>query len=468
MNESKNQAPPSKTGSPQRARPGSSSLELPVLSDQVLVTLAKRLDGFAETLTEHERLALSALLDLASANNPFKVLAEEPAEVMLSEHEIELYRRFQEEHPSGGAGLRRTMVVVMKATRLCNLRCTYCHFWREGPNQVMAFEVLTRAIRDVLRSPGVQNVDFVWHGGETTLLPITYYRKAIWLQEQFRRPEQKVTNSLQTNGTNLTDEWLEFCRLYNVEIGVSLDGPPEVNDRRRVDAAGAPTSERVKEGIGKLQAHGLDYGVLMVIDDEVVALGAERVLNYFLEIGVERIGLLNVIPENTPAGESLKGEYISWSRYVGFLQDLFRMWWPAYKDRIWIRELSDLIGKVQGKRAATCIFDGDCMGGFLTIEPSGDVSACDKYLGDEAYRFGNILRMDLADLSKSHQLHGARISTGAAVDALRDCPWFEVCQGACPHDRYVANRRGVSFEQGCCGLAPLISEIAEKLGEESR
>ena len=141
------------------------------------------------------------------------------------------------------------------------------------------------------------------------------------------------------------------------------------------------------------------------------------------------------------------------------------MWWPAYKDHIWIRELSDLIGKVQGKRAETCIFDGDCMGGFLTIEPSGDVSACDKYLGDEAYRFGNILNIDLADLSNSHQLHGARSSTGAAVDTLRDCPWFQVCQGACPHDRYIAHRRGVSFEQGCCGLAPLISTIAEKLGE---
>jgi uncharacterized protein len=463
-NKSENQRQPPKTTSRQIERPRPTSLELPVLREQVLVTLAKRLEGFAETLTEHERMALSALLDLASANNPLSALAEEPAEALLSQHEIEIYRRLQEEPPSGGAGLRRTMVVVMKATRLCNLRCTYCHFWREGPNQVMDSEVLTRAIRDVLRSPGVQNVDFVWHGGETTLLPITYYRKAIWLQEQFRRPGQKVTNSLQTNGTNITDEWLEFCRLYNVEIGVSLDGPPEVNDRRRVDAHGAPTSERVREGLGKLRAHGLDYGVLMVVDDDVVALGAERVLSYFLEIGVERIGLLNVIPENTPTGESTKGGYIAWPRYVGFLQDLFRMWWPAYKDRIWIRELSDLIGKVQGKKAETCIFDGDCMGGFLTIEPSGDVSACDKYLGDEAYRFGNILRMDLADLSNSHQLKGVRISTGAAVDPLRDCPWFRVCQGGCPHDRYVANRRGVSFEQGCCGLAPLISEIAEKLG----
>ena len=143
------------------------------------------------------------------------------------------------------------------------------------------------------------------------------------------------------------------------------------------------------------------------------------------------------------------------------------MWWPAYKDRIWIRELSDLIGKVQGQRAATCIFDGDCMGGFLTIEPSGDVSACDKYLRDEAYQFGNILRMDLADLSNSAQLRGARNTTGSAVDTLRECPWFQVCQGACPHDRYTANRRGLSFEQGCCGLAPLISDIAEMVAKET-
>ena len=56
----------------------------------------------------------------------------------------------------------------------------------------MTFPVLARATRDALRDPGVRHVDFVWHGGEATLLPLAFYRKALWLQERFRRPGQVV------------------------------------------------------------------------------------------------------------------------------------------------------------------------------------------------------------------------------------------------------------------------------------
>jgi len=27
-----------------------------------------------------------------------------------------------------------SLYIILKATRLCNLRCSYCNAWREGPN----------------------------------------------------------------------------------------------------------------------------------------------------------------------------------------------------------------------------------------------------------------------------------------------------------------------------------------------
>ncbi len=207
--------------------------------------------------------------------------------------------------PDPVTGDSAVLTVIMKSTRLCNLRCTYCHSWRAGPNQTMTFPVLAHATRDALRDPAVRMVDFVWHGGEATLVPRSFYRKAVWLQERFRRPGQTVLNTVQTNGTRLTDEWLEFVREHDFSVGVSLDGPPEIHDARRVDVRGRPTSASVRQGLERLQAAGITRsGTLMVVDEEIRAVGAERVLDYLLEIGVRGVALLNVLPENTPHGRS--------------------------------------------------------------------------------------------------------------------------------------------------------------------
>jgi uncharacterized protein len=175
------------------------------------------------------------------------------------------------------------------------------------------------------------------------------------------------------------------------------------------------------------------------------------------------VALLNVLPENTGEGAPLSGTYIAWTRYVEFLQEMFRLWWPRYADRIQFREISDLMGKVQGRRGKICVFDGNCMGGFLTIEPTGEISSCDKYRGDADYRFGSVLTMDLADLPAQQNFVQANEYTAEGIARTDDCPWRDVCQGGCPHDRYVRLQHGVSHDESCCGLAPLLSEMERAL-----
>jgi uncharacterized protein len=308
-------------------------------------------------------------------------------------------------------------------------------------------------------------VDFVWHGGEATLRPVSFYRKALWLQQRFRQPGQKIVNSLQTNGTHLTQEWLEFVKRYDFNVGVSLDGPPEIHDCRRVDVAGRPTSEKVREGLAKLAAHGVKHGVIVVVDEEIIALGAKRLLAYLLELGVSHVALLNVVPEGDPLQASREDPFLEFPRYIDFLRDLFHLWWSSCADRIAFREISDLLRKVRGERGRYCVYDGNCMGGYFTIEPMGEISACDKFQGDGRFRFGHVLEMDLADISASPELLQVHAATDGDIDGTRQCHWFNVCQGGCPHDRYVRRRRNVSHDERCCGLAPLLSDIAEAVGK---
>ena len=441
-----------------RGRPEGSSLP-----DEVdLSSLAGHLEELGGRLTAGESEALASIL--GSANPAFAALGATPPEAILEPEERAVFEELSATPEATERTLPRLVVLIMKATLRCNLRCTYCSSWSDEPNQVMSFEVLARAIHGALTAPGVRVVEFVWHGGESTLRPLSFYRKTLWLQERFRKPGQKITNSLQTNGTHLPDDWVEFLKRFDLSVGISLDGPPEIHDRRRVDVKGRPTSARVRAGLRKLQEHGIHHGVLMVVDRDVVELGAERILEYLLELGVSDASLLNVAPEGDPAEASPDDPYLPYSRFVEYLRDLFAVWYPRYADRISFREISNLLATLRGGANRFCVYGPNCVGRFFTVEPQGDVSHCDKYQQNPDFRFGNLLDTRLGDLTATPRLLRAHGYTAAGLDLCRSCRWFGVCQGGCPFDRYVrVVRRNEPRDERCCGLAPLLADMERAL-----
>jgi uncharacterized protein len=207
-------------------------------------------------------------------------------------------------------------------------------------------------------------------------------------------------------------------------------------------------------------------GALMVVDEEICAAGARRVLEYLVETGVGRVALLNVLPENTAPGAPLRGDYLPFPRFVDFLRELFHVWWPEYRNRISVRELADLTGQLTGGAPQICVFAGECFGAYLTVEPTGEVSACDKYIDDHTYRFGDVLTTGLTGARLSDELARVRRENALAVERMQDCRWFGVCHGGCPHDRYTAERRVPGYAGRCCGLAPLLEDMAASLAEE--
>ncbi len=80
---------------------------------------------------------------------------------------------------------------------------------------------------------------FTWQGGEPTLMGLDFFKRAVELQNRFRKPSTQIHNALQTNATLLDDEWCRFFRESGFLVGVSLDGPREVHDAYRRDMGGA-------------------------------------------------------------------------------------------------------------------------------------------------------------------------------------------------------------------------------------
>jgi uncharacterized protein len=108
------------------------------------------------------------------------------------------------------------------------------------------------------------------------------------------------------------------------------------------------------------------------------------------------------------------------------------------------------------------------MGQFLTVEPNGTISACDKYIGDEQFEFGNVLHSDLnAVLANSENLAGAQKQAQLEVTEMSNCKYFAYCRGGCPHDRRLNRLYQTAWDGHCCGLWNLLDEIATALHNES-
>lgn len=364
----------------------------------------------------------------------------------------------------------KKLIIVLKATRLCNLRCTYCHSWAEGPNQTMSFKIMVNAIRRILATPNVKRFEFVWHGGEVTLLKPSFFQKLIWLQQQFKQADHYITNSMQSNAVNISDEWLSFIKGIGMHVGISLDGIPKIHNLRRVDYRGKGTAQRVALGIEKLRKYGIPFGALIVVDKKVYKTDLREMFDYFSKIGLNNIEFLNIVPNNrTPPGEIVDESYISYADFIHFLAQTFIIWWNEYRTIIEIPQFEDFIRAIKspGTKLSACYWSENCSQEVITLEPNGDISPCDKYVGDIGSNYGSLMTSDLADLlANSTHNQISKYEEQDSFNKMHQCRWFSICQGGCPHDRLINRRHVREYQDTCCGTGKLLAIIEELINDK--
>lgn len=434
----------------------------PGQSSDALDRLLLKLTDAADALPPAERaMLLGAILPELDAGDRLRVEVREdelfaPAELALVDRLDHLL--------AAPAAPGPALTLIVKGTRLCNLRCSYCNDWRSGPNQSMRFPVLAHLTARALRQANPAVVDFVWHGGETTMMPRRFYQRALYLQSRFSRPGQVIRNELQTNATRITPEWAQFFADFGFSIGISLDGPPALHDRQRRYVSGAGSSADVMRGIATLRDHGVEPSVLMVIDEDALRLGASAIFEFFLDAGIPRFGLLAAKPSNQPGAPpgTPTDHYVDPARFNAFLADLYDIWAAHGDPRIQIRELEVLRNRIARTRHRPCTLAGGCLGSYFLVEPSGEVAHCDLFLGDPAYTLGNVLTAGFEEMRAGPAMKALQEANRAALARMGSCPHFDVCNGWCPHERYTAARHDSHHRDDCCGLEPLITHLQDR------
>ena len=353
-------------------------------------------------------------------------------------------------------------VTIKPVGSVCNLRCGYCYYldkkslYPGRKRYDMSRETLEEFTRQYLRSQTVGEVVFAWHGGEPLLRDIGFYRRALDLQRVYGRGT-RIANSMQTNGTLLTDEWCEFLGENDFLVGVSIDGTPRLHDVYRRSSDNRPTFERVLRGIELLKKHGVEYNAMGVVHSLNVDHPTEF-YRFFREIDSRFIQFAPVV-ETLPSGE-LTPHSVSSEKWGDFLVAVFDEWVKNDVGKYFVQYFDAALANWAGVSPGVCIFAETC-GHAGAAEFNGDVYSCDHFVFPE-YRLGNLRRRTLVEMMYSE----TQLAFGAAKrDSLphycKSCEYLFACRGECPKNRIATTPDGEpGLNHLCEGYRKFFGHIA--------
>jgi uncharacterized protein len=364
------------------------------------------------------------------------------------------------------------LTLIIKVTRRCNLRCTYCNDWRPGKAPVMTRGVLDRLLDAAMMDDGSSMTAFAWHGGEPTLVPIDFYRYAIRRQEELAQQSGRlVANLLQTNAVHLSGDWLDLIEESHMRLGVSLDGPRDLHDRQRPTVAGRGSFAEVRRTLDRLRARGIPFSTLMVLTEDLISLGPEALWTFLVDEGLDDVDLIPARPPNTynhptiePQGVKF-GNDKSADRWATYMAELFDLFWTS-STTIRINSLDSLVRKLLGASGRSCITSGSCMGQFFGIEPTGEVYVCGLYEDVAESRLGSVLSDSFREMRAAPALTDLVQRNEVRLSKQRQCGSFDLCAGGCPHDAFLAQRYdGFAESDSCCGWSTFTEHVRARVAE---
>lgn len=364
-------------------------------------------------------------------------------------------------------------IMIKPAGSLCNLDCNYCYYLDKaeiygGKEPVMTLEMLETCIREYIAANDVQEVMFNWHGGEPLVLGLDFYRKAVALEQKYAG-DKIIRNTIQTNGTLLTQEWASFFRDNDFLVGISVDGPQDIHDKYRKDKGGAPTFDKVMRGVSLLYRNNVQYNTMTTVNHASEGRGLE-VYEFLKSIGSRYMQFMPVVEHvKYPAGKNGKplkyarphivdpseeGASIApWSvgsmAFGKFMCEIFDSWVLADVGRYFVNLFDAALARWCGVMPGTCAYAETC-GGNSVIEHNGDVYPCDHFVYPQ-YRLGNILENDLRTMMTSQEQVRFGISKRNSLPGrCVRCRYRFACNGECPKHRFNVTESGQTGLNALC------------------
>ncbi|MFD5552717.1 radical SAM protein [Streptomyces sp. NPDC127068] len=393
-----------------------------------------------------------------------------------------------------GPGDEPPTALLLKLTGACDIACDYCYDYDSGrwPGR-MSSELARRLITECLL-PG-RRLTLMFHGGEPMLRFAQIRELVAFARARADEVGASVAFTLQTNGRHFDESAVDFLRSHDFTVGVSLDGPEEINDRHRVDRRGNGTFGRIAETFARFPDFMRDeVGYLSVAGTDTTRDDLDRCWTFFRELGVLSWKLLPADAEgrarDRPETQRFREEF------VDFLAARLTAVLDGDLDPPYLTNLVQLIEPFLSVDRPNMCMKMPCGAStdLLVLDAVGTVRACDCSYhpafqllpaaavgpppGRTPLPFVGTGRPPAGDLV-------ARSRDTPSAGALRDrerwllndapcasCAWLHQCAGTCPARALINNGSLFSVDDLECTtrlrLFPRILEDVSRSGSALR
>ena len=374
--------------------------------------------------------------------------------------------------PMAGRLKEKTSGVVkalcLHVAHTCNLNCAYCFASQgkyHGDRALMSFEVGKRALDFLIEHSGTRrNLEVDFFGGEPLMNWDVVKQLVQYARTQEEAHHKHFRFTLTTNGMLIDDDVIDFANREMSNVVLSLDGRKEVHDRLRVDYAGNGSYDRIVPKFKQLVAArgGKNYymrGTFTHANTDFTNDIFHMADMGFTELSMEPVVCDPADPAAlTPEDiETVKGQYELLAKEMLRREQEGRPF-------TFYHYMIDLTG-------GPCIYKriSGCGSGteYMAVTPWGDLYPCHQFVGEEAYKLGNIWD----GVTNTALREEFRACNAYARPECKDC-WAKLyCSGGCAANAYHATGyiRGV-YEPGCelfrkrieCAIMIKVAEDAMK------
>ena len=342
--------------------------------------------------------------------------------------------------------------LVIVPTYKCNFACSYCSQGRSKPPYEMGQEVAKKVCKWVvnqMEGMNLRHLNLVFYGGE----PLLKARTLIYISQNLKKYcERKSIGfflSLITNGSLLTPPIIQDLVNLNLShVQITLDGPPDIHDKRRVTNDGKGTYSLIYDNILRLLEipHRPKLTIRINVDRQnspyifpfIEQLGKDGVLNYAnIDIGFVEI---------TEFNREYKEKVFSMRMIERFLDELF-----VFLNSTQVGGLKSLFTQIPGYPT----FCGMHTLNSFVIDPLGRIYKCFELLNKDYFCLGNV------DEGLSFYNHLWWLSANP-FDNLKckNCVFLPLCGGGCTAQAYF-KRRDI-YKRVCPWQVHMIEKIIRR------
>jgi len=325
----------------------------------------------------------------------------------------------------------RTLCLIISHD--CNLRCGYCfadHGTFGDDEKLMCLDTAKKGI-DKLLDKKFQNF-IMFYGGE----PFMNFSLMSAVEEYGHENDLDIHYVTITNGTILNDSIEKFIEQRVSSLGISLDGPKEVNDSQRYGHIESVHDEVIRT-INRLKSTRCPLAIKCIITKNSINK-LEYITKYITSLGIDSIAFADVsrIPQESKL----------------FITD--------NEFEIYTKELSNILKKnlkelASGTKTALICPTFDilrllitktraihyCSAGreYIAVTAEGDVYPCHGFVGMEKFKMGNVQDEDFPGEAYNKIKSMFNNQNVYTSSECKSCWAKFLCGGDCAVHSYIYN-----------------------------